>query len=499
VSQLHTVHVRINDAATGEPTPCRVRFTGPDGTYYAPFGRLTEFARDIGRDVGGNLWLPEEDKKYAYIDGTCEIALPAGQIQIEVGKGFEYTPLTEKIDVKAGQLSIRLKIERWCDLRKEGWYSGDCEVTYMTPHAALLEAAAEDVAVVNLLAKATFQYSSEESAYPAIPNIDAFSGQKPALEMPGHMVVVNTLNWHKYFGALRLLNCHRVVYPLYFGSPLGTENWSVSAWCDQCHRKGGLVIGDLHYQPAECLLGKVDAAWLAPSILGDFVPEDLNEFGYRIPWASGSGKKSNCTALGQTRTYTWIGTDEPLSYKSWIEALRNGRSFVSSGPLIRFEANGVKPGQVLEIEEPGQSVHVQVEANSIVPYRDFIVYALSESQIDSSERVKPTGPLFSARIDREFRFKSSGWLVAYCDGGRHGAITSPIYVNVKGHPYTPLPRAAERLLKDIDEQREWALTSARYDIDKQRECLLAVLDQARAEILKRAGRSAESGEDHEED
>ena len=41
---LQTVHVRVNDAGTGQPTPCRVRFTGPDGTYYAPFGRLTEFA-----------------------------------------------------------------------------------------------------------------------------------------------------------------------------------------------------------------------------------------------------------------------------------------------------------------------------------------------------------------------------------------------------------------------------------------------------------------------
>ena len=37
---LHTVHVRVNDAATGQPTPVRIQFTDENGTYYAPFGRL---------------------------------------------------------------------------------------------------------------------------------------------------------------------------------------------------------------------------------------------------------------------------------------------------------------------------------------------------------------------------------------------------------------------------------------------------------------------------
>ena len=49
-----------------------------------------------------------------------------------------------------------------------------------------MQAASEDLAVVNLLI--------EESASGAMPNIVAFSGQKPCLEMPGHMVVVNTYN-----------------------------------------------------------------------------------------------------------------------------------------------------------------------------------------------------------------------------------------------------------------------------------------------------------------
>src|SRR5207249_1448541 len=103
----------------------------------------------------------------------------------------------------------------------------DARAHFLTPHAALLEAAAEDLAVVNLLA-VECKISAAERSYPAIPNILAFSGQRPALEMPGHMVVINTLNTHPVLGSLGLLNCHRVDYPLSFGGPDGREDWTLA-------------------------------------------------------------------------------------------------------------------------------------------------------------------------------------------------------------------------------------------------------------------------------
>src|SRR4029077_10998668 len=117
-----------------------------------------------------------------------------------------------------GQLSIRLTLERWHNARDTGWDSGDIHVEYLSPHAALLEAAAEDVAVVNLLARATLTNLPDCPPLQAIPNILSFRGQKAALEVAGHMVVVNTVNWHPVLGELILLNCHRVVYPLYLGT-----------------------------------------------------------------------------------------------------------------------------------------------------------------------------------------------------------------------------------------------------------------------------------------
>src|SRR5436305_394327 len=72
------------------------------------------------------------------------------------------------------------------------------------------------------------------------PGLLAFSGTRAALEAPGCAVAVNTLNAHPTLGTVGLLNSHRPVYPLRFGAP-GADDWSVADWCDQCHRKAGLV------------------------------------------------------------------------------------------------------------------------------------------------------------------------------------------------------------------------------------------------------------------
>src|SRR5260370_4364006 len=222
---LHTVHVRVSDAATGQPTPVRIQFTDEKGTYYAPFGRLTEISTEVGFDVGGNLLL--EGKRFAYIDGTCEIQLPAERIFIEVHKGPEYIACSEEISLSAGQMAIRLEIKRWCDLRLERWYSGDTMVAVISPHAALLEAQAEDLTIVNLLA---IQFPWREKIWCA-PNLLAFTRQQPTLDRGESMVVVNTHNLHPKLGSVSLLNCHRIVYPLRFGEPFTLDHWTLADWC----------------------------------------------------------------------------------------------------------------------------------------------------------------------------------------------------------------------------------------------------------------------------
>src|SRR5258708_5355301 len=116
------VHLRVNDAA-GQPTPVRLRVVGPNGEFFAPFGRSSDFPLGRNEAVGGQVYLG--GKKYTYINGACEIRLPSGvPLEIEITKGLEYEPIRETVTLGPGQMALRYTIRRWVDLRSEGWFSG---------------------------------------------------------------------------------------------------------------------------------------------------------------------------------------------------------------------------------------------------------------------------------------------------------------------------------------------------------------------------------------
>jgi hypothetical protein len=483
---LHTVHIRVNDAGTGKPTPVRIRCTGPDGTYYAPFGRLPRFSTLPGRDVGGNVLI--DSKAYAYIDGSCEIRLPGGQVFIEVHKGPEFKSLKKEISLGVGQMAVRLDLERACHLRDKGWYSGDTRCQFLAPQSALLEGAAEDLAVVNLLAF----YQIAGSTH-AIPNILSFSGQKPALEMPDHMVVVNTLNQHPVLGSLALLNCHRMVYPLRFGGEMGFDDWTLADWADQCHRKAGLAVW-AEVPPsdtllsgeaaADAILGKLDALEVARELTPDWYT--LLDAGLRLPLVGASGKASNAELLGSWRTYARLQTNEPFSYKAWIEALRAGRTFISrSGgdnpPLLQFTLNEQDAGAVVELPTAGQTVRVGVEAiNTLSGDRIEIVH---NGKVVADHAVGAEDP---ASLTKEVTAEP-GWIAArYLS--QHGlrllAHSSPVYVAVHGQPPRRDPAAVASLQKYLDMMLDWVRDQGRFETAKQREDLAGVF-RAAQEKLKR--------------
>jgi hypothetical protein len=496
IATLQTVHVRVNDAATGKPTPVRLRITDEAGNYYAPFGRLAEFATGVNEDVGGNLRLGHA--QHSVIDGTCEIALPPGPILIEISKGLEYRPLREELVLGAGKMALRLSLERWLDLRPEGWYAGDGRAHFLSPHAALQEAAAEDLAVVNLLAL----HWQPGRRPPTLSNLTAFSGQQPALEMPGHQVVVNTLNTSP-LGQLALLNCHRVVYPL----NLDRINWTMADWCDQCHRKGGLVAWPEHrYWPhepeedtvseglADLVLGKVDALEV------DLLPwqtEDepdwytLLNAGLRVPLLGSSRKKSNLTALGCVRTYAKLPAGQEFSYKNWIEAVRAGHCFVTNGPLVFLTVNGTEPGGNVRLPPDARTLHVHAEARSLIPFGRLEI--IHNGDIVAEQHASGSPP--EAVIDADVALSGSGWWAARCWNHHRidttvcpqavAAHTSPVYAEVEGRP-NPVQTAARRdLIAHLERAGRMLQRMARqnlFDSERERERLKKVYDGA-VEVL----------------
>lgn len=421
-----TVHVRINDAATGTPTPVRVRFTDAAGNYHAPFGRLTHIPVVPAWGVGGNVLIGDE--AWAYIDGACEIDLPPGDIRVQAVKGPEFKPVDQTIHFLPGRLSLRLPIERKLDLRAEGWFSGDADCRHLSPAATLLEAQAEDLAVVNLLAAKVAVHSEQAQAH-WLSNILAFSGQQPAMHVAGHMVVVNTAN-ESILGNLNLLNCHRVVYPLSFDD----VGWTLSDWCGQCHRKGGLVVWpggrscdeDGPGALPNLILGEVDA--LGVSDMETLFDDEsawthLLNCGFRVPLIAGSRKQSNGQVLGSPRTYANLGARGGLDYKEWIEAVRAGRTFVTSGPLLTLAVEGKHPGETVRLCDGGGVCRVRAEVRGPAP--------LERLEILSGGEVAAAAPAGDSLLEVDLPIHEGTWIAARChgaSGSRAAAHTSAVYV-----------------------------------------------------------------------
>jgi hypothetical protein len=337
----------------------------------------------------------------------------------------------------------------------------------------------------------------------ALANLLEFSGQQPALERAGCMVVVNTHNTHPTLGALGLLNCHRIVYPLAFGWPAfgqAYDNWTLADWCDQCHRKQGLVVWtqtDMQLRGkrygealADLILGKVDAVEVEQfGGAEDHRPWSFDWYemlncGLRVPLVGGSGKDSNVLPLGCTRTYARLPTDRPRTYQDWIEAVRAGRTFATNSPLLLLTVEDQDPGATVRLSQ-SRPVRVRAEAHSLVPFERLQVVANGRPVADQAAGGDPA----EARLEVEILLPEGGWLAARCwgstwlPGGSFGgqrvyAHTSPVYVRVGDRPAPTDPASAHRLLAHLDVMRTWVEQEGRFENDAQRERLRRIFEDA---------------------
>ena len=497
---MQPVHLRINDAATGQPTPARLRITDSAGVYYAPFGRLTDFATGPNQDVGGNVMIGM--KKWAYIDGTCEILLPPGELRVEIAKGPEYQPVDEPVQLLAGKLALRFTIERWSDVRKHGWHSGDTRVHFLPPDAALLEGQAEGVAVVNLLVRETTVKDTFGKVQRACPNILSFSGQSFARQADTCSVAVNTQNMHPELGSLGLLHCHRLVYPLNFDS----GEWTLEDWCGQCHRKKGLVVWTepqhqtddfLYGEPlADLILGNIDAFELtfwedSPfDALVDYYK--LLQAGLIVPLTGASGKDCNGLAIGSMRMYAYLPPGENFTYSNWIEAVRAGRTFASNGPLLHITIDGAVPSRTHDRSTSNQPMQLRVEASSWTAFDRLDLLFNGEVIAKASPSASPP---FHARIEQEFDPPANGWLAARCSGQalipsrpapqRVFAHTSAVAVRTNDKKDTVRADVVNDLLGELDGMLRWAREEASCDKPVQRERLVRVFSEARTVLAGR--------------
>lgn len=134
--------------------------------------------------------------------------------------------------------------------------------------------------------------------------------------------------------------------------------------------------------------------------------------GFRVPIAAGTDKFYEEIPLGSNRTYARVGG--PADYAAWLAGVRSGRTFVSNGPILEFDADGHAPGDVVEFRGTNR-IRARVTARSILPFTTLEIVCNGEV-IGHKTVAIPNNParngIYSMEVEATGRLDRSSWLAA---------------------------------------------------------------------------------------
>jgi hypothetical protein len=495
---VQPVRLRVIEGGSDQPVPVRLHLHGPAGEYLPPKGRHRKVNSFWNEDHYGEF--VNGLNQYCYIAGECVVDLPRGEVFIEAYRGLEVTPIRRSFKVGQETREVTFQLERSLNWRKDGWVSADTHVHFLSPQTALLEGSAEGVNVVNLLASQWGELYT---------NVTDFDGRTTlgAREFGGSgefLVRVGTENRMQVLGHISLLGYKgQMILPLCTGGPSESavgdaQEVSVAEWARRCREQNGLVV--LPHAPspqaeraADIVMGLIDGiemdcenpykGRLNPYGIADWY-RYLN-LGYLIPVVGGTDKMSAAMLLGGCRTYANLG-DLPFTYENWMTAVKKGNTFVTIGPLVLLQVEGMPPGSTIRLPKSGGTVSVswKVESTNVPVHKvELIVGGKVCEDVPgpaSKPRMSPTLMSGGTRID----VKESTWIAVRVRGSYRGitqdvaAHTSAVQVLVDDTPlFSELDAVA--VLEQIEGSMAYLDTIATRGDVVMYQRLLSTLEAAR--------------------
>jgi hypothetical protein len=453
-----SVRLVVRDSTTGKPTIARISLKEDRGRFHAPPGSLYRSLRGRG---------------HFYCNGTAEWTLPAGTYRMSAYRGPEYKVASSEITVKPGQThEVTIDLERWVHMAKAGWYSGELHIHanygygswFNTPRTMRQQCVGEDLNICHFMVA--------NSDADVVYDRPFFRGGPDPLSTPENILYWNQEFRSTLWGHMTLVNLEQLVEPIFTGF-LGTTNPHDTPTnadiADRTHWQKG-VVNYTHVAqaadwsktpyaakalPIDMALGKIDTldlnnTWSASVPLW----YRLLKCGFRIPATAGTDVFLNRIASnlpGGDRVY--VHTGGALSYDRWITGLKAGKSFVTSGPMLTFTADGKEPPAVLKTKALPK-IRVKATARSLFP--------LTKAELIHNGKVIATARLaddrLSARLDEEVALTQGGWLAFRADGpgtidtatASLNAHTNPVYIEAAGVVHRSAEEA-RAFLKWIDQ------------------------------------------------
>lgn len=488
--QTHTLRLRVIDAETRAALPARVYLNSESGQ---PFYFQTDSSEGTAVRYEKQNWINKASVEYhtTVTSSVCRTALPAGTYRLRVEHGKEFLPHTQTLVIDGDQEQT-VPLRRWCSPQQEHWFSGDTHL-HRTPDELKNVIAAEDLNVALPLTNwVTVSGTAPKSGnknlaviddglievdpthviWPRNTEYEIFSvgdkrhtlgalfvlGHRDALEVgvppwkpvvrsvlatdPDALFDMDKLDWP--FAMLLPTIAPHALYELsnnhVWQTPFAFREWNTEA--------------PAYLQPPFGASQGGHRQWIDYT-LGMYYT--LLNCGFRLPPSAGTANGVHPVPAGFGRVYVHL--PEGFEFRRWMKALKAGRSFVTTGPMLYATAGGQDPGHVFQLRQQSPlTLRASVASEKPLSYGELLVNGRPEMLLRPSNTPTESGT-FKSELQLDVHPKRSGWFALRFweprdDGQSRFVHTAPWYVEFDGQPVQPSATEKSYLIKRLEQEIE---------------------------------------------
>ena len=135
--------------------------------------------------------------------------------------------------------------------------------------------------------------------------------------------------------------------------------------------------------------------------------------GFPLVPTAGTANGVHPVPAGFSRVYVY--QPDGFNYDKWLDGLKRGRSFVTTGPMLFAKVNDRQPGGIIELSSDGAEVSVtgEVVSESPVSFLEIVVNGRPVLKVSSQPKTTPSGAhqmTFSSKL----LIKNSSWIAVRC-------------------------------------------------------------------------------------
>ena len=293
------------------------------------------------------------------------------------------------------------------------------------------------------------------------------------------------------FGHVMLLDIPELVRPISIGPGImrsGTDGRPLRQGILKTHGEGGTVIWCHNTFGHEDLPNWAEGLIHAQNIFdgGSHGAYDDSfyrylDVGMRVPFSTGT----DWFIYDFNRVY--LPVSGPLTQKKWLAQLQAGRSYITNGPLLEFEANDHQLGDTIKLDAAGE---ITLTGRAVGRENFSFLELVQNGTVIERVAAQQQDGHYEASLKLTVTVDQAGWFALRTDqaAGNNAfgkplfSHTSPIYVEYGGR-LRFLSDVAEKMITEMTASMDYISQMATFADEAERESVMKVYREA-IEVMK---------------